>query len=318
MAASVLLHGALLFAIASVAVMDEKPARFRAGPLTDAPATTLTLIQPTESIPAAKPAPEPEPVAPVGVVSRPDPPAISVPPPPSEVLPESPLPKVVIATPMFAAPTPVPAPPVDVPPPPAPTASFAGVEAARAGRIVYVIDASAAMVATFPFLKAELLRSVERLEPTQQYQILAYRNLPAAGARLAQAQVRRASESGLVFATTRENRAAAIWLADLQPTGSSVPLLGLRAALELDPDLVFLLTTSIPRSQSPWGDGTPVTLQALDRLNPVDPRTGQRRSVIKTISFVHDDATGLLAAIAREHGDGEDSYRVLEQVSSSP
>ena len=103
------------------------------------------------------------------------------------------------------------------------------------------------------------------------------------------------------------------WLESVQPEGRSDPLVGLTAALQFQPDLVFLLTHSIRRSggSAEWGAGNAATLAALDKLNPVHAGAGLRPTVIKAIQFIDEDPTGLLQQIARLHGDGEGSYRVL-------
>lgn len=306
-AASLVLHAALLYAVASVTILEPTPRPER---LTDAPGTMLTLAPPVVEPPPATPTPEPTP-PPV------EPPAASV-----VVTTPEPAPTAEIVIPVVSTPAPVAVKPVEAlpplpetPPPPLP-ASFAGVEAARASRIVYVIDVSAAMIPTFPYLKEELLRSLERLDPSQSYQIIAYRHRPPGAGGVSEPEVRRfESTRNFARATLATRREAERWLASLQPSGSSVPLTGLREALGLSPDLVFLLTSSIPRSAAAWGDGTAATLAALDSLNPMNARTGQRPAVIKAISLLHPDTTGLLPSIAREHGDGEGSYRVVGEAS---
>jgi hypothetical protein len=179
--------------------------------------------------------------------------------------------------------------------------SFAGVEGARAKRVVYVVDASGAMTSSLKFVKEELIRSIARLDPSQSFQIIVIRNPIEQFA------------DGLVPATGPVRMRAAAWLETIQPSGRSDPLPGLEAALRLKPELVFLLTRSIRRSgtNAEWGQGSAATLDALDRLNPVDLHTGQRPAVIKAIQFLDDDPTGLLQDIARLHGDGPGSYRVL-------
>lgn len=322
--ASACLHVVLLVAVASITVFDDAPTR-RTERLTDAPATTLTLRDPAPADPAPPPqAPPDEPPAPEPEPSEPaEPEPAPARPEPVHVV----TPVITDATVRLPDPAPEPPPvrpvvrapdPPPLPPPPAQemVASFAGVEGVRAGRIVYVIDASAAMVPTFRVLRGELARSLARLEPRQSFQIIAYRR-PPGGTRDEVMRLDAAREFLDASASARDRAGA--WLADIEPSGSSYPLAGLEAALALRPDLVFLLTTSIPRSgNAQWGDGTDVTLAALNRLNPIDPRTGQRPTVIKAVQFVADDPTGLLHAIAAAHGDGEGSYRVVQVGGVDP
>jgi hypothetical protein len=322
-AASVVLHATLLYGLATITILG--PARRRAERLTDAPASVLMSLDGPANVPAnhatAREPPPPEPAE-----TGSDPETIASPEIPAAgaahiETADAPVPAAAPAPP---PPPPPPPPLLPLPPPPPsppagqqiapPTASFAGVEGTRAGRIVYVIDASAAMIPTFPYLKGELVASLARLDPTQSFQIIAYRQRPPVDGRDGPPDVRRFDTRRPFVGASRAARAdAERWLESLEPSGSSVPLTGLREALSLSPDLIFLLTTSIPRSGTTWGEGTQATLEALDRLNPINPLTGQRPTVIKTIAFLHEDATGMLPAIAEAHGDGTGSYRVVSE-----
>src|ERR1043165_8588402 len=126
------------------------------------------------------------------------------------------------------------------------------------------------------------------------------------------------------------------------PVGRSNPLDGLRLALRLQPDAVFLLSRSIRRSGGGTGDGTGAAavgasvgggsgggggdgrgaaaigdsvggvwgrgkaeiMAELDKLNP--KRGEQRRVVIKAIQFLEEDPTGPMPAVGDEHRDGPD------------
>lgn len=223
-------------------------------------------------------------------------------------------------------------------------ATFAGLRAERAVSVVYVVDASGAMVSSFSFVIPELERSIARLSPLQRFQVVLFRDRPDIGGRALYDQytppTRRDGE--LMRATATNKAAVSAWLARVQPMGRSNPLDGLVRALDLEPDAVFLLSRSIKRSvpgreatleggrladpaaetDQPggvaqpdmtarlWGRGKDAILAELDRLNPViDVPTGRRRVQIKTIQFIEDDPSGILQAIAELHGDGD--YRVL-------
>ena len=330
-AASVVVHAGLVLALVTIRWEPARPAR-----LTDAPAaeTRLTLA-PLTSIPEAAPEPEvpeppPEPETAEPEVAAPEAERVAMltPSPPVEIAPAP------VAAPITAPrkarvetparpPRPRAAPPV--------VASFAGVEATRARSVVYVVDASGAMTSTLDFVKAELASSLGRLDLSQRFQIIVFRDLPApvpgrAGRRAGRAdavgptQAFRAdalSGATLLAPTDTVRADAAAWLTSIDPAGRSDPLAGLSAALALRPDLVFLLTRSIRRTggAAEWGAGNAATLAALDRLNPADPDTGQRPTVIKAIQFLDEDPTGLLRAIASAHGDGPGSYTVVEATA---
>lgn len=188
-----------------------------------------------------------------------------------------------------------------------PTLTFAGLTAHAAERIVYVVDASGAVVPTLTYIKRNLARSVDRLAPSQRFDIIFFRE-PTPGADL-DPRPRFAGE--LVSATPGTRDRAAAWVERQTAAGRSDPAAALEDAIALDPDLIFLLSTSIRRTQTGDPDDTPDLLDRLDALNPIDPRTGHRPVVIKTLQFLRPDPANLLRDVALIHGDGEGSYRLL-------
>lgn len=193
-----------------------------------------------------------------------------------------------------------------------PAAAFAGMQASAATRIVYAVDTSGSMVHTLSFVLDELARSVGRLQPTQSFQILLFSDLP--GSPVTRSPPIQPDSKGLIRATSRNKAAARDWLTTVVAGGRSAPVAGLEAALNLNPDLVFLLARGIQRTGSDdalLGASPDATLARLDALNPTDPRTGYRPAVIKTLQFIEEDPTGLMPRIARTHGDGAGSYRLI-------
>lgn len=292
--------------------------------------STLVFASPTPPPPAAVPSPPPpteqprespkseqkqEDTAPLPIAS---PDAISLaanmdaldtPRRPATRAPSVPTP-VIAPTPMVAA---APSTPTGGSP-----ITFAGVAAERATRIVYVVDASGPMASSLPFVVDELARSLESLAPSQQFQVVLFRSPPASRGEPAQDEpgfeMFPGSSASLLQATRDTKDRVHAWLAGVRSSGRSDPLPGLKAALSMKPDLVFLLSRSIKRSgpTRQWGAGASAILSTLDKLNPVSRVSGQRPCVIKTIQFLDDDPTGLLRSIASVHGDGAGSYRVLE------
>jgi hypothetical protein len=211
---------------------------------------------------------------------------------------------------------------------PAPV-TFAGAEAStRARDVIYVLDASGAMVATLAFAKAELARSIASLDASQRFQIVIARRLGDTS------RLDRFPSDGPSRATDDAKAAVAPFLADVRAGGRAAPLEALREALAQRPDLVLVLTAnfrrSAPAASDPWhssvaadpalsreyaADITPA-LTELDTLNPVrrDPLgrgPAQRATVIKAVQFLGEDPTGMLQALTTLHGDGPGSYRVL-------
>lgn len=319
---TVVVHAAAWWGLISIRI---DPHRRR---LTDAPSeTVVTFTLPPEPQPAAAPAPEPEPVPPPPAPEpEPEPEAEARPEPqPAEIADE--VPEVRAREPEPAPPRPAPRPavpavrgPVATSPPPArpspAPATFAGVTGPRAERIVYLVDASGSMASSLPIVLAELDRSVSRLNASQSFQVVVFREPPPpAPGRDASAALEVFGGSALTLlpATDEQKRRLRTWLAGIQPAGRSDPREALVAALSLKPELVFLLTRSIRRSgpDSEWAGGNRAVLESLDRLNPFDPATGRRPVVIKAIQFIDEDPTGLLKAIGALHGDGPGSYRVM-------
>jgi hypothetical protein len=200
-------------------------------------------------------------------------------------------------------------------------ATFAGVGTRKAASVVYVVDASGAMITSLQFVLAELERSVRNLSSSQQFQVVLFRERPGSGAfDIFVPPGARTDRIGLFPATPANKVALSDWLKTIKPTGRSNPIDGLRRGIAFEPDAIFLLSRSIRRSggelasEPPggvWGRPTAQTLAELDRLNPRSRISGNRRVVIKAIQFLEEDPSGTMQAIGNEHGDGPGSYSVL-------
>ncbi len=181
-----------------------------------------------------------------------------------------------------------------------PSLTFAGLsaDAARASSVVYVVDASAPMVSTLPWVLGEVERSVAGLLPTQRFNVVLFgeRSAGDAGARL--------FAPGLVDATSRQRTRLAEYLRAAEASGRSTPIAGLREAMKLKPRVVFVLARAIARTQgATWDRGNDAIMSELETLNPINPATGRRATVIKVIQFLDADPTGLLPRIAEVHGE---------------
>lgn len=201
-----------------------------------------------------------------------------------------------------------PAPPMTIDTAARPEVRFGGLTANNARDIVYVVDASGSMVTTWPETRAELLRSVQALRPTQRFQVLLVRNRD--GQTHLWASIAPATKKPVLIDATRPAKdALATWLDAITPGGTSDPRPALERALQLRPDAVFLLASRITGPEV--RDFDPDALYArLDELNPVDPRSGARRVAIKTIQILETDPLGVLEKIGRTHG-GENGHRFI-------
>lgn len=185
---------------------------------------------------------------------------------------------------------------------------FADIDAAPARTVVFVVDASGAVATAFTFVREELLRSIDRLAPTQRFQVVVFPgpdNTPPVLAPI--------NDGRLALASPASKRAVAEWMETFRPRGQSQPLAGLRIALGLEPDIAMLITRSIERTgpDAAWGAGLDDTLAELDRLNPIDRRNGLRTTSIAAIQLLDEDPTGIMPAIAAIHGSGVSDYRVV-------
>ncbi len=187
-----------------------------------------------------------------------------------------------------------------------PRVRFAGVQSKAARTMVYVVDGSGATANSFAYLRAQLMSSIDRLSPTQRFQVVLFRETGDSKYMLAPI-----NDGRLGRATPEHKQAVAQWLGGIASRGRSNPLDGLSVALSLKPDLVLLITRSIQRTEMGWAQGQREILATLNELNPADEYSGQRATVIKAVQLLDEDPTGIMKAIGTLHGDGSDDYRVV-------
>jgi len=192
-----------------------------------------------------------------------------------------------------------------------PSVQFAGVQSRSARKIVYVVDGSGATANSFAYLQTQLLNSISRLSSTQKFQVVLFRSFDDNSVSLAPINSNR-----IARATPANKQAVADWLSTVNARGRSNPLDGLRTALQLKPDLVMLITRSIERTEMGWAQGQREILSELNDLNPQNPVSGRRKTIIKTIQLLDEDPTGIMQAIGMMHGDQHkdagENYKVVE------
>lgn len=187
--------------------------------------------------------------------------------------------------------------------------SFAGLGGGAARRIVFVVDASGSMVGAFPVVIAELAQSLSNLSPAQNYAVIFFQRDEALVV---------PPKGKLTPATDDAVTRTLTWIREsVVPRGRSNPVEAIEQALQLDPEVVFLLSSNITGSGRYEVDLNAL-LTRLDALNPVDPRSGTRPTVINCIQFLDPDPLDALRAIATIHGaQGESptsAYRFLGRV----
>lgn len=212
----------------------------------------------------------------------------------------------------LAAPPPAPTPAPTMSAAPPAEIDFAGVGASEARSIVYVVDASGSMLTTLEDTFRELRRSVDQLHPTQRFQVLLVQNTKG-GATHLRAPIPPGARDLVLASATRRNKSALYkWLDKVDAAGRSDPIGALEAALALEPDAVFVLSTRLTGA-----DDTDVradhVLARLEALNPANNRA-KRPAAIKTIAILEEDPTGLLKAIGLTHG-GPDGYNFIDRAA---
>ncbi len=195
-----------------------------------------------------------------------------------------------------------------------PEVEFFGMGASAVERIVYVVDASGSTISLFPLLKREIERSIRRLAPAQQFQVIFFQSDPRTGEATARgaphpAQPYRTRETRLIRATRSNVNDVVRWIEDARPRGKSNPLPALEVAMALEPEAIFLLSGPILGAGN-WDVSPERVLERLDELNPVDRRSGYRPVTIKAIEFLEADPSGILRAIGVTHG-GPDGHELL-------
>ncbi len=180
---------------------------------------------------------------------------------------------------------------------------FMGLDAVAAKRIVYVVDASGTMMLLLFDVYDELERSLKTLHPKQDFGIIFSREGEAIVA---------PPKRSLKSATANNISNAMEWCrSNIVGSGSSNPLKALKAAIRLDPDVVYLLSQDIEGHGTFEVDGDAL-LSQLDRLNPVDSRNGVRQVKIKCIQYWGEKPDPLMRQIAEIHG-GNDAYTFIER-----
>lgn len=193
---------------------------------------------------------------------------------------------------------------------PAGEVKFGGLGAGNAQSIVYIVDASGSMVTMFARVKDDLKRSLFKLAPAQQFQVVFFTKGDKLSAPHPADPPGVTRQTRLIRATRENIRAVAAWIDAVRPAGAGNPIPALETALSLRPDAAFVLSSVIP-GQGAWKPDRAQVLARLDELNPRDG-SGKRPIVIKTIQYLDADPEGILQAIAEAHG-GKDGYNFIKR-----
>lgn len=151
---------------------------------------------------------------------------------------------------------------------------------------IYVVDCSRSMYGTrFDRAKAELVRSINRLGEDQKFYVFFFndRTFPLFDPKPAK---------GMLSANKNNKQRASAWIRNRKPDSTTNPTLALREALEMRPDVIFLLT------DGELNDGVnDISLEVRQMLR----NQNKSKVVIHTIAFENEEASATLEAIAKEH-----------------
>ena len=184
------------------------------------------------------------------------------------------------------------------------TATFVGMTTSNARRIVYVIDASGSMIRSLQIVIEELTRSLGTLSEQQRYGVIFFQRNEA---------VMVPPTGRLTQATPEAQLRTLEWIDDhVIPAGRSNPLAAIERALGFKPNVIFLLSENITGSGEFEIDQDDL-LNLLEELNPIEARSGRRRTQINCVQFLDPDPLDTLRRIADRHG-GPGGYRFLSRA----
>ena len=146
---------------------------------------------------------------------------------------------------------------------------------------VYVVDCSGSMYGhRFNRAKTELVRSINKLKPEQKFYVYFFndRTFPLFDPKPA---------PGMLPAIRGNVERASRWIRSRQPESTTNPNLALKQALEMKPEVIFLLT-----------DGE---LDDAAEVRQMILRNNKSNVVIHTIAFENEEASATLEAIAKEN-----------------
>jgi hypothetical protein len=166
--------------------------------------------------------------------------------------------------------------------------------AAQGRAIVYVIDRSASMGLNGALAAArrELLASLDRLPADARFQVIVYNRTPE--------PLRLGGRTGLAFATPENKQQAAALLEGLTAEGSTEHLPALKAALALDPDVIFFLTDA---DDLQVGQVSAVTTINHGRtaIHAIELNTANRGREDMPLQVLARDNRGLYQAVDLDH-----------------
>ena len=183
--------------------------------------------------------------------------------------------------------------PAPAAPGPATRTGFTSVSVPR--RVVYVIDASAAMAPIFDHVRAELKKSISGLKTAQPFNVVFFQDAKAIPLH----------NDGLLIATPDNKRSVEAFAKGVRAAGASDPLAALELAFEPRPDLIYFMAAG------PFPDADAV----IARVRELSRGGGTKIAAI-SIGAPNEKLAATLKRIADET-DGTYSHVAPEQLKDS-
>jgi hypothetical protein len=171
--------------------------------------------------------------------------------------------------------------------------------------VAYLVDASGSLIDTFPFVLAELRRSIGELNESQSFTVIFFQGdrvieSPAPGLKKATTQNRQRVIQWLSPSPGSSQIASGNTSGGVTPMGSANPVAALKQALRYRPDLVFLLSDNIT-GEGQYEVNQKALLDEVRRANVAGTK-------INTLQFLYPDPLtrfgfkGTMDLIAAESG----------------
>jgi hypothetical protein len=185
-----------------------------------------------------------------------------------------------------------------------PGAQFFGV-AASGNTFAFVVDNSGSIGPVFPMVKVELLKTIASLKPTQRFYVSFF------GKDLQVMELEQGQPSEYaVYATPENIQKLAVWVNNITTQQGRFPLDALDAAIEVDPDAIYLMFDGATSRDSLLKD-----IEEINRVTDLISGT-MPKCAINTIRFApskrdepdEPKLEALMMNIAKENGG---SYRYV-------
>lgn len=167
---------------------------------------------------------------------------------------------------------------------------------------MFVVDASGSMIDTLPLVIQELERMIGQLHSDQRFTVLFYHK----------DRVIEVEPTGMKEATRRNKVLVSRWMdprtGHIFAVGPSYPLAAIQAALNYQPDQIFLLADKIGVSMR----AREQTQQFLKELALINP---DKKVQINAVHFFYPDPHQALASVASGH-DGTYRFVSLDDVAN--